>query len=79
MSKKPDFETARGNRLLRAKHELNAENKNDKPVKTTLVIESSLLFAVKEIALKRKQAGKKPDTVTSIIREALKEVISKEK
>ena len=81
MSKKPKFETSKEQRLLKAKQELYEEGQTniERTVQTTLIIESSLLFAVKEIALKRKQAGKKPDTVTGIIRQALKEIVGKEK
>lgn len=80
MSKKPSFETSKKQRLLKAKKELQQEQTNsDRTVQTTLVVEASLFFAVKEIALKRKQSGTKPDTVTGIIRQALKEIVGKEK
>lgn len=80
MIKKPSFETSKKQRLLKAKKELQQEQTNsDRTVQTTLVVEASLFFAVKEIALKRKQAGTKPDTVTGIIRQALKEIVGKEK
>lgn len=81
MRKKPSFETSKKQRLLKAKQELQKEEQTnaDRTVQTTLVVEASLLFSVKEIALKRKQAGTKPDTVTGIIRQALKEIVGKEK
>jgi len=82
MSKKPSFKTTKEQRLLEAKQELREEAKlfsDEKTVQTTLIIEASLLYAVKEIALNRKRTGTKPDTVTGIIREALKELVEKEK
>lgn len=82
MSKKPNFTTTKEQRLLKAKQELQNEDGqpiSDRTVQTTLVIKASLLYAVKEIALRRKQIGVKPDTVTGIIKEALKEIVSKEK
>ena len=83
MRKKPNFTTSKEERLLKAQQELQNENpqptSNNKMVQTTLVVEATLLYAVKEIALKRKQAGAKPDTVTGIIKDALRDIVKKEK
>jgi hypothetical protein len=80
MSKKPSFSTARDQRLTKAKYELDKEEQElntHETIRTTLSIEAPLLFAVKEIALKRKKSGTKPNTVTGIIKEALKEIIAR--
>jgi len=80
MSKKPNFLTDKEKRLLEAKYELDKEKgiKEEKTVQTSLVVDANLLYAIKEIALKRKQTDKKPDTVSGIMREALKEILSRE-
>lgn len=82
MSKKPIFSTTKEKRLAEAKQELEKEIKDkdtsEKTVQTTVVLEATLLYAVKEIALKRKQEGVKPDNVTGIIKHALKELVTKE-
>lgn len=81
MSKKPIFSTEKEKKLFHAKRELEMEDRqsdSSKTVQTTLVIEANLLYSVKEIALKRKQAGVKPDTVTGMIRDALKEIVTRE-
>jgi hypothetical protein len=82
MNKKPNFSTSKESRLFEAKKELQQESDNatisSKIISTTLSIESSLLYAVKEIALKRKISGIKPNTVTGIIKESLKEIVKKE-
>ncbi len=81
MSKKSNFTTTKEQHILKTQQELqNGERQPPaKMVQTTLVIESTLLYAVKEIALKRKQAGIKPDTVTGIIKDALRDIVRKEK
>ena len=82
MSKKPNFITTKEQRLLKAQQELQNEEREptaNKMVQTTLIIEAPLLYAVKEIALKRKQAGIKPNTVTGIIKGALRDIIKNEK
>ena len=81
MIKKPSFSTAKEKRLIQAKHELDTENQQlsaDESIRTTFVAEASLLFAIKEIALKRKKSGIKPDTVTGILKKALKEIVANE-
>ena len=81
MSKKPVFSTNKQQRLHEAKIELDREETekvSTKTVQTTLVIEAPLLYAVKEVILKRKKAGIKPDTVTGIIKDALQHIVNKE-
>ena len=82
MSKNPKFTKTKEQRLPKAQQELQNEEQKpttNKMVQTTLVIEAALLYSVKEVALKRKQAGTKPDTVTGIIRDALRNIIENEK
>lgn len=82
MSKKPDFSINISNkekRLLEAKKALEKEEEipTERTVQTTLLIEASLRYKVTEIINKRKLLGIKPDTVTGIIKEALKEFVEK--
>ena len=79
MSKKPNFKTNLEKRLVKAKEELKQEKgiKNVETKQTTIVLEADLLYAAKEVALKRKRLGIEPSTVTGMIREALKEIVEK--
>ena len=82
MSKKMNSTTPKKRRLSNTKQEQGDEEQrptSEKIVQTTLLIEASLLYAVKGIALKRKQAGIKPDTVTGIIKDALTEIVKNER
>lgn len=83
MSKKPTFITTREQRLAAAKQELQNEEKqlssDEQTVQTTLILEESLLYEVKDVLLQRKKAKIKPDTLTGVVREFLKEWVSKEK
>jgi AraC-like DNA-binding protein len=82
MTKKPTFLTTRDQRLHEAKQELENEEQSmvpSKTVQTTIILDASLFFTIKEIALKRKQAGVKPDTVTGIIKNALEEIVKQER
>lgn len=81
MSKKPAFKTRLNNRINEAKKELDLEKKytdNIETKQTTVILEASLLYAAKEVALKRKRAGIKPNTITGMIRDALREIVHKE-
>ena len=81
MSKKPSFSLSKEKRLTTAKKELESEvsNEENTPLKqTTIMLESDLLYAIKEVALKRKRAGIEPNTLVGIIRDALKEIVAKE-
>ncbi len=81
MSKKPSFSVSKEKRLTTAKKELESEifNEENAPLKqTTIMLESELLYAVKEVALKRKRAGIEPNTLVGMIRDALKEIVDKE-
>lgn len=76
MSKKPTL-TIKEKRLADAKKELEAEGVDASvgTIKTTFVLEADLMFAVKEILLARKKRGIKPNSITGIIREALKNIV----
>lgn len=84
MSKKPNFSTAKEKRLLEAKQELENETTDEpksnkvRTIQTTLILEEDLHYAIKEISLKRKRAGVKPDTLTGIVKKALQEIVEKE-
>ena len=81
MSKKPSLTISKTKRLKDAKKELNLENIDSNTVKTkqtTVILEADLLYATKEIALKRKRAGIEPNTVTGMIRKALQDIVDKE-
>lgn len=74
MRKKPSITTSKESRLQEAKRELELENSvlnSTETQRTTFLIESDLLYAAKEVALKRKRAGVKPDTITGMVKEAL--------
>lgn len=76
MNSKPTFKTKVKEKVKRAKRELEQEDKPLKMfVRTTISMDVNLLCAVKQLAIKRKRAGKKPDTVTGIIQEALAKII----
>ena len=82
MSKKPTLTTSKENRLKEAIKELESEssrNKNVETKQTTIILDSDLLYAAKEVAIKRKRNGIEPNTITGMIREALKEIVEKEK
>lgn len=77
MSNKPEFKT----KLKQAQKELAAEDQGSiegKIVRTSIPLSSTLLCNIKQIALKRKMAGIKPDTVTGIVREVLEDIVRKE-
>ena len=82
MSKKPSLTISKESRLKDAMRELNSEIKKDKPVvnmkQTTVILEADLLYAAKEVALKRKRAGVQPNTITGMIRESLKNIVDME-
>lgn len=81
MSKKPSLTASKGARLKEAKKELDLENTettNVETKQTTVILDASLLYAAKEVALKRKKLGIEPNTVTGMIRQALKEIVDKE-
>jgi len=81
MSKKPSLTTSKETRLKEAKKELDledAEASNVETKQTTVILEANLLYAAKEVALKRKKLGIEPNTVTGMIRQALKEIVDKE-
>lgn len=85
MSKKPIFETNREKRLIEVQKELDEESFEEtqdnvkKTIQTTLVIEADLHHAIQEIGLKRRRVGMKPYTLAGIVREALKDIVAKEK
>ena len=81
MSKKPSLTASKGARLKETKKELDLENTettNVETKQTTVILDASLLYAAKEVALKRKKLGIEPNTVTGMIRQALKEIVDKE-
>lgn len=81
MSKKPSLTSSKKNRLSEAKKELEAENaeiNKNETKQTTIILEADLLYAAKEVALKRKKAGIEPNTITGMIRHALLEIVNKE-
>ncbi len=81
MSRKPSLTVSKEKRLKDAKKELNLEDidtSNIETKQTTVILEADLLYAVKEVALKRKRAGIEPNTVTGMIRKALKDIVDKE-
>ncbi len=81
MSKKPSLTTSKETRLKEAKKELDLEDVETSRVETkqtTVILEANLLYAAKEVALKRKKLGIEPNTVTGMIRQALKEIVDKE-
>ena len=69
-------------RLHLAKKELGSESfvntKTKEMKKTTILMEADLFFAAKEVALKRKKAGIEPNTITEMIRTALRKIVAKE-
>lgn len=83
MSKKPSFTINKEQRLLEAKKQLEQEDEQltyeGKATQTTLILEESLLYDVKEVLLKRKRTKTKPYTLTGLVREYLKEIVAKEK
>ncbi len=81
MSKKPSLTVSKEKRLKEAKKELELENidtSNVETKQTTVILEAELLYAAKEVALKRKRAGIEPNTITGMIRKALKDIVDKE-
>lgn len=81
MSKKPSLTTSKVSRLKEAKKELEIETKvkgNIETKQTTIILEADLLYAAKEVALKRKRAGIEPNTVTGMMRQALQEIVDEE-
>lgn len=80
MSNKPTLTISKEQRLQKAKKELNFEDivTSNQKTQTTLVLDSSLLYAVKEIALRRKKAGVEPNTFSGIIRQALLNLVKEE-
>lgn len=81
MSKKPSLTTSKETRLKEAKKELDLEDietSNVETKQTTVILEADLLYAAKEVALKRKKLGIEPNTVTGMIRQALQEIVNKE-
>jgi hypothetical protein len=82
MRKKPSLTTSKESRLQEAKRELELEDNSptstETTQRTTFLIESDLLYSAKEVALKRKRAGIKPDTITGMVKEALQKIVAKE-
>ena len=81
MRKKPSLHISKEKRLKDAKKELDMEKistNNKETTQTTIIIETNLLYSAKEVALKRKKAGVKPNTITGIVRQALKDIVEKE-
>ena len=81
MNKKPSLTTSKQKRLDKARKELKLENSDAISIttkQTTIILEENLLYAAKEVALKRKRSGIEPNTITGMIREALKEIVDKE-
>lgn len=81
MRKKPSLTTSKESRLQEAKRELELEDNSPTSTetqRTTFLIESDLLYSAKEVALKRKRAGIKPDTITGMVKEALQKIVAKE-
>ena len=75
MTNKPKFEAT----LKQAKKELTQEIENDKStIRTSIAIDKELLCSIKQLAVKRKLEGKKPNTVTGIIRDALSKILKNE-
>lgn len=81
MIKKPSFEISKEKRLSKAKKELELEDNESsekKTKQTTVVLEAELLYAVQEVALKRKREGVEPNTLKGMIKEALKKIVERE-
>lgn len=81
MSKKPSLTISKQKRLTEAKKELKLEGVDTvgpKTKQTTIILEADLLYAAKEVALKRKRAGIEPNTITGMVRKALQEIVHKE-
>ena len=78
MKNKPELSTKKS-RMQKAKQELGVEQGVGSTKQTTLVLPEELFFNIKEILLKRKRVGTKPDTLSALIREVLEEIIKKEK
>lgn len=81
MRKKPSLTISKESRLQDAKKELELEGSRPNSTETqmtTFMIESDLLYSAKEVALKRKRAGIKPDTITGMVKEALQKIVAKE-
>jgi hypothetical protein len=80
MSKTPDFLTKREKRLSQVEADIQKEYTGySKIVQSTFTMEASLLYAVREIAFKRKQLGIQPNTIKDMIIEAFQEIVAKEK
>lgn len=82
MNRKPNFSINREQRLKEAQKQLEQEEQltyEGKTTQTTLVLEESLLYDVKEILLKRKRDGIKPYSLSAVMRKYLKELVKKEK
>lgn len=81
MIKKPAFTVSKEKRLSKAKKELEREDTSTSHIEkkqTTVILEANLLYAAKEVALKRKKLGIEPNTLTGMIRKALKDIVDKE-
>lgn len=81
MSKKPSLTTSKEARLKEARKALDLEDietSNVETKQTTVILEADLLYAAKEVALKRKRSGIEPNTITGMIRQVLKEIVDKE-
>ena len=78
MNSKPEFKT----KIKQAQKELAAEDKDsttdEKIVRTSIPLSATLLCNIKQVALKRKMAGIKPDTVTGMVREVLENIVRNE-
>jgi predicted DNA-binding ribbon-helix-helix protein len=49
-----------------------------KRIQTSIMLEAELWYAIKEIILKRKCSGSKPDNLNAIVTQALHEIVEKE-
>lgn len=83
MIKKPSLtsKTSKEERLKNAKRELGLEDidvSKTEMKQTTVILEANLLYSIKEVAIKRKRAGIKPNTITSMIRHALQGIVDRE-
>ena len=81
MSKKPSFViSSKEKRLNEAKKELELENSSTNHIETkqiSVTLDADLLYAAKEVALKRKRLGIEPSSISGMIRNALKHIVEK--
>lgn len=81
MNKKPTLIVSKEKKLKASKKKFvseTTESGNAETKQTTIILEADLLYAAKEVALKRKRSGVEPNTITGMLRQALKEIVDKE-